>query len=70
MLDDFVGAKRGCICGIMGDRYVNWQGRFKDNSDSKSIREPASQMAEHDRRYIWYIDANNLNAYAMMQKLP
>ena len=23
MLDDFVGAKRGGICGIMGDRYVN-----------------------------------------------
>ena len=26
MLDDFVGAKRGGICGIMGDRYI-------DNSD-------------------------------------
>ena len=30
MLDDFVGAKRGGICGIMGDRYIN-------NSDSKTI---------------------------------
>ena len=30
MLDDFVGAKRGGICGIMGDRYIN-------NSDGKSI---------------------------------
>ena len=48
MLDDFVGAKRGGICGIMGDRYIN-------NSDDKSI---------------WYIDANNLYGYAMMQKLP
>ena len=48
MLDDFVGAKRGGICGIMGDRYIN-------NSDGKSI---------------WYIDANNLYGYAMMQKLP
>ena len=47
-LDDFVGAKRGGICGIMGDRYVN-------NSHGKSI---------------WYIDANNLYGYAMMQKLP
>ena len=28
MLDDFVGAKRGGICGIMGDRYI-------DNSESK-----------------------------------
>ena len=23
MLDDFVGAKRGGICAIMGDRYIN-----------------------------------------------
>ena len=30
MIDDFVGAKRGGICGIMGDRYIN-------NSDGKSI---------------------------------
>ena len=48
MLDDFVGAKRCGICGIMGDRYI-------DNSDGKTI---------------WYIDANNLYGYAMMQKLP
>ena len=48
MLDDFVGAKRGGICGIMGDRYL-------DNSDGKTI---------------WYIDANDLYGYAMMQKLP
>ena len=45
MLDDFVEAKRGGICGIMGDRYVNGNN-------------------------IWYIDANNLYGYAMMQKLP
>ena len=77
MLDDFVGAKRGGICGIMGDRYINRQSRFADNSDGKSIREPASQihervspMAEHDQRSLWYIDANNLYGYAMMQKLP
>ena len=48
MLDDFVGAKRGVICGIMGDRYI-------ENIDGKTI---------------WYIDANNLYGYAMMQKLP
>ena len=70
MLDDFVGLKRGGMCGIMGDRYVNRQSRFTDNSDGKSIREPVSQMAEHDRRSIWYIDANNLYGYAMMQELP
>ena len=47
MLDDFVGLKRGGICGIMGDRYSN-----------------------NRRRSIWFIDANNLYGYAMMQKLP
>ena len=69
MLDDFVEAKSGGICGIMGDRYINHINR--------SIREPASQihevvspMAEHDRRSIWYIDANKLYGYAMMQKIP
>ena len=55
MLDDFVGAKRVGICGIMGDRYINRQSRFADNSDGKSI---------------WYIDANNLYDHALMQKLP
>ena len=54
----------------MGDRYVNRQSRFTDNSDGKSIMEPASQMAEHDHRSICYDDANNLYGYAMMQKLP
>ena len=39
MLDDFVGAKRGGISGIMGDRYIN-------NSDGKT-------MAKNDRRSIW-----------------
>ena len=70
MLDDFVEAKRGGVCGIMGDRIVNnsngskmakhRRSRFTD--DQRSIREPASQ--------IWYIDANNLYGYAMMQKQP
>ena len=62
MLDHFVEAKRGGICGVMGDGYIIHSNR--------SIREPASQMAKHDRRSIWYIDANNLYSYAMMQKLP
>ena len=47
MLDNFVGAMRGGICGITAERYIN-------NSDGKSM---------------WYIDANNLYGYAMMQKL-
>ena len=29
-----------------------------------------SQLAKHDRRSIWNIDADNLSGYAMMQKLP
>ena len=47
MLDNFVEAMRGGLCGIMCDIYVN-----QSNSS------------------IWYIDANNLCGYAMMQKLP
>ena len=31
MLDDFVGAKRGGICGIMGNRYI-------DNSDGYTVQ--------------------------------
>ena len=30
----------------------------------------SNNMAEHDQRSIWYLDANNLYGYAMMQKLP
>ena len=33
MLDDFVEAKRGGICGIMGDRYIN-NGNVNGNSNS------------------------------------
>ena len=54
MLNDFVEAKRGGICGKMGDRIVN-------NGETG--------MKSHNRN-IWYIDANNLYGYAMMQKLP
>ena len=49
MLDDFVEAKIGGICGLMGDRFVN----------SFEIKKTP-----------WYIDANNLYGYPMMQKLP
>ena len=54
MLDNFVEAKIGGICGIMGDRIVN-------NGET--------EMKSHSRN-IWYIDANNLYGCAMMQKLP
>ena len=69
-LKDLISAMRGDICDVMGDRYIRSQ-------NERSIREPASQihevvspMAEHDQRSIWYIDANNLYGYALMQMLP
>ena len=63
---------RGGICGVMGDWYIRSQ-----SQSQRYIREPASQMAEHgeawtkshDRSPIWYIDAENLYSYALMQKL-
>ena len=60
MLDDFVGSKRGGICGIMGDRYIT-----NDNTNSK-----INTKDKLNNRNIWYIDANNLYGYAMMQKIP
>ena len=72
ILKDFISAMRGGICGVMGNRYSKSQ-----SQSQRSIREPCSQihevvspMAEHDRRSIWYNDANNLYGYALMQKLP
>ena len=75
ILKDFISAMRGGICGVMGNRYIKSQSQ---SQSQRSIREPASQMAEHGeawkkshgRRSIWYIDANNLYGYALMQKLP
>ena len=78
MRKDFISAMRGDICGVMGNRYINSQSQSHSHSqsrrsmaehgeawtkshDRRSIREPASQ--------IWYIDANNLYGYALMQKL-
>ena len=48
MLDDFVEAKRGGICGIMGDRFAS--------NNNKT-------MAEHHRWSLCYIDANNLYGF-------
>ena len=45
--------------GIMGDRYIN-----NGNGNGKN-----ETMAELDQSSIWYIEANNLYGYAMMQKL-
>ena len=49
LIDDFFEVMRGGICGIKGNRLVNY------SESSKTI---------------WYIDANNLYGYAIMQKLP
>ena len=94
MLDDFVGAKRGDICGIMGDRYINNQGtcfadsntntnaNIKDNTNNNTNTNTSTNTKTNQgtcfadtndkviNRNIWYIDANNLYRYAMMQKLP
>ena len=75
ILKDFISAMRGGICGVMGDRHIRSQNQ---SQSQRSIREPASQMAEHgeawtkshDRRSIWYIDANKLYGYELMQNLP
>ena len=59
MVDDFVGAKRGGICGIMGDRYITY-----DNTNTN-----INTKDKFNNRNIWCIDANNLYGYAMMQNL-
>ena len=60
MLDHFVEAKRGGICGIMGDRYNSSYNNSNSNNNSNSDKS----------RQIWYNAANKLYGYAMMQKLP
>ena len=65
ILKAFISAVRGGICSVLGDRYIRSQ-----SQSQRSIREPASQMADDDQRSIWYIDAYILYGYAPMQKLP
>ena len=80
MLDDFVEEKRKGMCGIKGDRYIN-KGNGYGNGNSNSngngdgnvdanANSKNRNMAEHVMMSIWYINANNLYGYAMMQKLP
>ena len=76
MLNDFVEAKRGGICGIIGDRYIN----TNDNGNSNINGNGNGNVNGNDNqgtcckddndigKTIWYIDANNLYGYAMMQK--
>ena len=77
MLDDFVEAKRGGICGKMGDGYIN-NGNGNGDGNSNDIDNGNNNINSncdtwtktHSNRSIWYLNANNLCGYAMMQKLP
>ena len=82
MLVDFGGAKRGGIYGIMGDRYINksntnTNANINDNTNTNtnnitntSTNTNTNTNDKVFNRNIWFIDANNLYGYAMMQKLP
>ena len=60
----------------MGDRYINnSNGNVKGNSNSNGNGNDNGNENDNDNdndngNTIWYIDANNLYSYAMMQKLP
>ena len=58
--------KRGGICGIMGDRYIN----NANANTNANANVNANAIADSKSRSIWYMDANNLYVYAMKQKLP
>ena len=66
MLKDFISAMRGGICGAMSKRYINSQSQGHIHGETWA--KPYSQ--NQSQRSIWYIDANNLYGYALMQKLP
>ena len=82
MLDNFVGAKRGGICGILGDRYINISNTNTNantndnnntNTNTSTNTSSNTNTNTNDKvinRNIWYIDANKLYGYAIMQKLP
>ena len=58
----------------MGHRYINnGNGNAKGNSNSNGNGNGNGNNNDNDNdsgKTIWYIDANNLYGYAMMQKLP
>ena len=83
MLDDFVEAKRGGICGILGDRYINngngngnANGNGNSNSNGNGNGNLGTCFADGDDndndngKTIWCTDASNLYGYAMMHRLP
>ena len=52
----------------MGKRYINCQSQGHSHSQKQSQNQ--SQSQSQSQKSIWYIDANNLYCYALMQKLP
>ena len=68
MVNAFFSAVRCGICGDMGNRYVNSNSQRQSHSHNNIFSN--TQMAGQDRRSIWYIDANNLYGYSLVQKLP
>ena len=85
MLDHFVEAKRGGICGIMGDRHIKHgngnsnsnsnnnnnnhsNNNSNNNSDDNSNKNRQRRFADsNSNMLIWYINANNLSTYTVMQ---
>ena len=58
ILKDFISALRGGTCGVMGDSYIRSQSQ---SQGQRSMAEHGEAWTmSHDRRSIWYIDANNL----------
>ena len=70
MLKNFSSAMEGGIYGVMGNRYINGGRWTKSYSQSQNQNQSQSQSQSQTQRSIWYVDANNLYGYALMQKLP
>ena len=74
MLKDFISAMRGGICVVMGNRYLDSQNQSRCQCHGETWAKPYSQNQNQTQsqcqRSIWYIAANDLYGYALMQKLP
>ena len=64
MLDDFVEVKRGCICGIMDDRYIN---NGNGNGDGNSNDNDNGNNESNSGRFIKELASQIWYGYAMMQ---
>ena len=74
--DDFVEVKKGSICAIMGDRFINGETWTKSRSNNNSISknntnsDSIGNSNNSNNRALGYMTAKNLYGYSMMQKLP